>query len=124
MLGYSSDLLPYVGEHPDRPGIFICAGFTGHGAYALPDEADLSGMPRIPGCTRALSSLARAFLDATETIPKHARAAFDAALPKPYLLSRERLESKENRIKDAMGQGAATKPDEATMLARAMEAKL
>ncbi|RSH82880.1 hypothetical protein EHS25_005870 [Saitozyma podzolica] len=112
VLGYSSDLLPYVGEHPDRPGVFICAGFTGH------------GMPRIPGCTRALSSLARAFLDTTETIPKHSRAAFDAALPKPYLLSRERLESKENRIKDAMGQGAATKPDEATMLARAMEAKL
>lgn len=31
VLGYSSDLLPYVGEVPNKPGVFICAGFTGHG---------------------------------------------------------------------------------------------
>lgn len=31
VLGYSNDMLPYIGEHPERPGVFICAGFTGHG---------------------------------------------------------------------------------------------
>ena len=31
VLGYSSDFTPYIGEHPDRPGVFVCAGFTGHG---------------------------------------------------------------------------------------------
>jgi hypothetical protein len=31
VLGYSSDLLPFVGEMPDREGIFLSAGFTGHG---------------------------------------------------------------------------------------------
>lgn len=29
VLGYSADLLPYVGEHPGKPGIFILAGYTG-----------------------------------------------------------------------------------------------
>lgn len=31
VLGYANDLLPYVGEHPEKPGVFIAAGFTGHG---------------------------------------------------------------------------------------------
>jgi glycine/D-amino acid oxidase-like deaminating enzyme len=31
VLGYSSDLMPFVGEHPDKPNLFVCAGFTGHG---------------------------------------------------------------------------------------------
>lgn len=35
VLGYSNDLLPYVGEMPDRPGLFVSAGFTGHGTSML-----------------------------------------------------------------------------------------
>lgn len=35
VLGYSSDLLPYIGQIPDRTGVFICAGFTGHGESSL-----------------------------------------------------------------------------------------
>lgn len=31
VLGYSNDFKPYVGEHPIRKGVFLCAGFTGHG---------------------------------------------------------------------------------------------
>lgn len=31
VLGYANDLLPYVGEHPEKSGVFIAAGFTGHG---------------------------------------------------------------------------------------------
>lgn len=31
VLGYSSDLLPLVGQHPDRNGVYVIAGFTGHG---------------------------------------------------------------------------------------------
>lgn len=86
--------------------------------------ADFSGMPRIPGCTRALSTLAAAFLETEGMIPGPVRTTFESALPAPYLMTRERLESRENRIKDAMGQGRAAKPDEASMLARAMESKL
>lgn len=41
VLGYSSDFLPYIGPHPDRKGVFVCAGFTGHGmrlAHLNPDR--------------------------------------------------------------------------------------
>ncbi|KAK7923795.1 FAD dependent oxidoreductase, partial [Apiospora marii] len=31
IMGYSWDGFPYVGEVPERPGSYICAGFTGHG---------------------------------------------------------------------------------------------
>lgn len=31
VLGYSSDFNPYIGLHPERKGIMLCAGFTGHG---------------------------------------------------------------------------------------------
>lgn len=30
-MGYSSDRLPHVGHVPNRPGMFIIGGFTGHG---------------------------------------------------------------------------------------------
>jgi glycine/D-amino acid oxidase-like deaminating enzyme len=31
VMGYSNDEFPYVGPVPDKPGQYICAGFTGHG---------------------------------------------------------------------------------------------
>ncbi|KAI7187117.1 FAD dependent oxidoreductase superfamily [Hortaea werneckii] len=31
IMGYSSDGFPHVGAIPDKPGQFICAGFSGHG---------------------------------------------------------------------------------------------
>ena len=30
-MGYSYDSNPHVGEIPERPGQYICAGFNGHG---------------------------------------------------------------------------------------------
>lgn len=30
-MGYSYDSNPHVGEIPDKPGQYICAGFNGHG---------------------------------------------------------------------------------------------
>ncbi|KAK8846880.1 hypothetical protein IAR55_005970 [Kwoniella newhampshirensis] len=116
VLGYSSDLLPYVGEVPDKPGVFICAGFTGH------------GMPRIPGCTAALSTLAVSRL-VDGTISPQAQTAFDSALPEPYHMTRERFESRVNLIKQAMGQGDKTQvdiaqADEAVLAARTAKAKL
>lgn len=35
VLGYSSDFSPFVGLHPERKGIMVCAGFTGHGEWHL-----------------------------------------------------------------------------------------
>ena len=31
IIGWSCDNLPWVGEMPRRPGVFVCAGFNGHG---------------------------------------------------------------------------------------------
>lgn len=31
VMGYSYDTSPHVGEVPDKPGQYICAGFDGHG---------------------------------------------------------------------------------------------
>ncbi|WVQ74666.1 hypothetical protein IAR50_004270 [Cryptococcus sp. DSM 104548] len=93
VLGYSSDLLPYVGQVPDMPGVFICAGFTGH------------GMPRIPGCTSAISSLLLSYLANNNTLTPEASKEFEGRLPRPYWMTRERFESRENLILGAMGQG-------------------
>jgi gamma-glutamylputrescine oxidase len=31
VVGYSDDRLPYVGEVPDRPGLYVAGGYSGHG---------------------------------------------------------------------------------------------
>ena len=31
MVGYSDDALPYVGEAPARPGLWVAGGYSGHG---------------------------------------------------------------------------------------------
>ncbi|KAL7422622.1 hypothetical protein Q5752_001913 [Cryptotrichosporon argae] len=46
ILGHSSDMFPWIGEHPERPeGLYISAGFHGY------------GMSQITGCSAALSNL-------------------------------------------------------------------
>lgn len=78
-------------------------------------------MPRIPGCTDALSNLV---LDSSSA----SQRSFEDALPKPYWLTRKRLESRTNAIQAAMGQGAVAgareTTDEVNMLAQAVKSKL
>ena len=31
VVGYSDDALPYVGEVPGRPGLWVAGGYSGHG---------------------------------------------------------------------------------------------
>lgn len=91
VLGYSTDLLPLVGALPTRSeGIFLSAGFTGH------------GMPRIPGCSAAIVKLALAHVEGREQ--EAARVEFENVLPEPYLLTQKRLDSEENLILGYMGQ--------------------
>jgi glycine/D-amino acid oxidase-like deaminating enzyme len=80
VMGYSSDLLPWVGEIPGKPGIYVNAGFTGH------------GMPRILGCAEALAALVRG--DVTSL--KQTR------LPAPYWVTDKRLRTKSSITKDYM----------------------
>ncbi|KAJ9622183.1 hypothetical protein H2204_011615 [Knufia peltigerae] len=79
IMGWSSDSMPFVGKLPGKPGIFITAGFTGH------------GMPRILGCSKALVELVQSD---GETIDMNTKNG----IPTPYLLTEARLEDKTNNI--------------------------
>ncbi|KIV86776.1 hypothetical protein PV11_02365 [Exophiala sideris] len=79
VMGWSSDSMPFVGRLPGQPGIFVTAGFTGH------------GMPRILGCSKALAELVRSDGETDDLSEKY-------GLPRPYLLTRERLNSKGSDI--------------------------
>ncbi|KIJ24528.1 hypothetical protein M422DRAFT_274673 [Sphaerobolus stellatus SS14] len=47
IMGYTPEVVPYVGQLPNKPGAFICAGHCGH------------GMARIMTCARGLAALMR-----------------------------------------------------------------
>ena len=100
VLGYSNDMLPYVGEHPERSGVFICAGFTGHGESRTDLRCSFglyrTGMPRIPGCTLALSKLIMS--------GRRGQAEFERVVPKPYRITETRWASDINLIQGAMGR--------------------
>lgn len=65
-MGYSNDGFPFVGPVYDKPGQFICAGFTGH------------GMPQVYLSAKAVASMVLT----GETV--------EVDLPIPYRLSKER----------------------------------
>jgi hypothetical protein len=128
VLGYSNDFSPFVGLHPERKGIMVCAGFTGHGAWthnptfmAYADRQ--KGMPQIPACTYALAGLAVSFLRDGGKVSPNSKATFDSTQPHTFRLTKERYESTVNVIIEYMGQsgdasGAMDTTDEAAMLAR------
>lgn len=85
-------------------------------------------MPRIPGCAEALSELM-----INRDSPK-AQAEFEKDLPRPFLLTPERLHSKIDLIRAHMGQGsqapwkledegAAKNADEFNMIGKALKNK-
>lgn len=84
VMGYSADLMPWVGEVPGRQGIFVVAGFTGH------------GMPRILGCSKAVARLVKAALgEGRITIG-------DTGIPAPYWVTKDRLEGTRNIAREYM----------------------
>ncbi|KAH7393790.1 FAD dependent oxidoreductase [Phaeosphaeria sp. MPI-PUGE-AT-0046c] len=77
IMGYSSDRLPRVGAVPNRPGIFIMAGFTGH------------GMPQIFLTARGLANLVY-----------HQKPFNASGIPRLFEETEERLNRKENDVLD------------------------
>lgn len=86
VMGYSSDLLPWVGEVPGRRGVYINAGFTGH------------GMPRILGCSEALGLLVRGEVSSLS----------ETRLPAPYWVSDQRLRTKKSITQEYMAGSRPT----------------
>lgn len=86
VMGYSSDLMPWVGEVPGKAGIYVSAGFTGH------------GMPRILGCSTAIASLVRG----------EAKSVSESNLPRPYWLTKERLSANKSIAREYMAGARAS----------------
>lgn len=87
-------------------------------------------MPQIPGATKPLATLVHSYLS-TGAVQPAAQRVLDDNLPKPFHLTKARMESKVNVIKEYMGQGKGAgqkdvrQSDEGAMLAKSlMRAKL
>jgi hypothetical protein len=74
-MGYSADLMPFIGEIPSRPGQMIMAGFTGH------------GMPQILLSARGIIQMLR-----------HGKKFSETGVPSIFQVTEERLRDTENEI--------------------------
>ncbi|KAJ4252747.1 hypothetical protein NW762_010653 [Fusarium torreyae] len=75
IMGYSSDRIPRIGAIPDRPGMYIMGGFTGH------------GMPQVFLCAKGLAKMVLHQTDFQST-----------GIPRLFEESRVRLSDERNRI--------------------------
>ncbi|CAJ0550004.1 Ff.00g099340.m01.CDS01 [Fusarium sp. VM40] len=75
VMGYSSDRIPRIGAIPDRPGMYIMGGFTGH------------GMPQVFLCAKGLANMVLQQTDFQST-----------GIPRLFEESRPRLSDERNRI--------------------------
>jgi glycine/D-amino acid oxidase-like deaminating enzyme len=78
-MGYSSDMMPHVGEVPGSPGQYVCAGFSGH------------GMAQIFGASRGLAKMILEGLSFEQT-----------GLPLLFKTTQARLESGENLMENSL----------------------
>lgn len=77
VMGYSSDRLPRVGAIPKRPGMFIMAGFTGH------------GMPQIFLCAKGIAAMVKRDVPFAET-----------GIPRLFQESEARLKDSRNQVQE------------------------
>ncbi|ETN36629.1 uncharacterized protein HMPREF1541_08907 [Cyphellophora europaea CBS 101466] len=77
IMGYSSDLVPHIGEVPGAPGQYICAGFSGH------------GMPQILLASQGIAKMV------VEDVPYE-----QTGLPRVFKTSQARLDSKANHMEE------------------------
>lgn len=79
VMGYSSDLMPHVGQLPQCPGMYICAGFSGH------------GMPQIFSASKGVAQMVL-----------RGTTFEDTALPPMFKATQARLESTSNAMEDGL----------------------
>lgn len=79
VMGYSSDLMPHVGEVPHCPNMYICAGFSGH------------GMPQIFGASKGVAQMVLRGTTFEET-----------GLPAMFKPTQSRLLSPSNAMEDSL----------------------
>ncbi len=71
-MGFSRDELPWVGELPNKPNLYMAAGFTGH------------GMPNTWLCGKAVAGMVQN--KSVRDVVK------DIGLPKAYLITGRRIQ--------------------------------
>ena len=80
IMGYSRDWIPWVGGVPDRKGVYLAGGYSGH------------GMPNATLCAKAVVNILLAVETGGDLDEAQERLVRGEALPKQYLLTRARLE--------------------------------
>mgnify|MGYP002477136255 FL=1 len=75
IMGFSRDNLPWVGPVPEKEGVFVVAGYTGH------------GMPNAWLCGKSLATMVSG-----EDIGTAIEKAVEGGLPTAYLLNKDRIE--------------------------------
>jgi glycine/D-amino acid oxidase-like deaminating enzyme len=81
IMGFSRDAAPWVGQIPQQPGLWICAGYTGH------------GMPNATLCAKAVADmvLESEYGDDANIRALQATMVKDGRIPSSYLVSEERV---------------------------------
>lgn len=80
IMGFSRDWRPWVGGIPDRKGVYLAGGYSGH------------GMPNATLCASALVNILLAVESGGDVDEAQEQLVRDEALPEQYLLTRARLE--------------------------------
>lgn len=80
IMGYSRDDHPWVGQVPDRSGLWLSGGYTGH------------GMPNGTLCGKAVVDMVLGTQHGEELATLQESMVQKGDIPKSYLLSRERIE--------------------------------
>ncbi|OAP61622.1 hypothetical protein AYL99_03825 [Fonsecaea erecta] len=91
IIGHSADGRPWVGGAPDRAGVFVCAGYTGHGMTNAP----LCGRAVARRALRALALKGLMMEEEEEEEGKETTAGdvdVDVDVPPEYLITQERIE--------------------------------
>jgi hypothetical protein len=75
IMGFSRDNLPWVGEVPGSAGLFVLAGYTGH------------GMPNAWLCGKSVATMVL-----EDDVSVAVEKVVEEGLPRAYLLNEERIE--------------------------------
>jgi glycine/D-amino acid oxidase-like deaminating enzyme len=77
IMGYSRDDHPWVGKVPEKDGLWLCGGYTGH------------GMPNGTLCGKAVVDMVLGEMEGREVVEEMVQ---QGAIPRSYLITSERIE--------------------------------
>ena len=80
IMGYSRDDHPWVGKVPGNEGLWLCAGYTGH------------GMPNGTLCGKAVVDMMLGEASGEELSALHEQMVKKGDIPKNYILTKERID--------------------------------